>query len=74
MKKLISLIIFLLFIFSQLLAQTIDFKGKVICKNKPISFAIVSIKELTPFNRSDPIDINRVLESFIKKFIKLIKY
>lgn len=53
MKKLIFLIIFLLFIFSQLLAQTIDFKGKVICKNKPVSFAIVSIKELKKTTQTD---------------------
>ena len=53
MKKLLSLIVFLCVIISQLQAQSIDLKGKIICKNKPVSFAIVSIKEFRKATQSD---------------------
>ncbi len=53
MKKLLSLIVFLCVILSQLQAQSIDLKGKIICKNKPVSFAIVSIKEFRKATQSD---------------------
>ncbi len=53
MKKLLSLIVFLCVIISQLQAQSIDLKGKIICKNKPVSFAIVSIKEFRKATQTD---------------------